>query len=114
MGIVVTLGMLDALILLVANMRGLSLSAAFEKPLAVFVLLCGLWNTFWYGMQHLQQFWGLVAVGSGVAMIIAACVLLAKYKSPSLNVVLTALLGAFFVLYTVTIVQLNLGLQIIS
>ncbi len=114
MGIVVTLGMLDGLILLVANMRALSLPTVFKKPLAIFVLLCGLWNALWYGVQNVQQFWGLVALGSGVAMIITAWAVLANYKSQPLNLVLFVMLAAFFLLYTVTIVQLNLGLPIIS
>ena len=113
MGIVVMLGMLAGLVLMLANIRQVSLKSLVVKLLAVFVLLCGLWNAFWYGTQHLQQFWGMVAFGSGLVMIVTAMVVLSKRQSMPLNLVLITLLSASFLLYLVTIVQLNLGLPII-
>ena len=114
MGIIVMLGMLAGLVLLLANSRQVFLKPWLIKMLAVFVLLCGLWNAFWYGIQHLQQFWGMVALGSGLAMIMSALVILSKRHSMPLNLILITLLSASFLLYLVTIVQLNLGLPFVS
>ena len=33
------------------------------------VLAAGLWNVFWYGVQHFTEFWGLAALISGALMI---------------------------------------------
>ena len=114
MGIVVMLGMLAGMVLMLTNIRQVLLKPLLVKLLAAFVLLCGLWNAFWYGIQHLQQFWGMAALGSGLAMILAAWVILGKRKPLPLGLVLVTLLLASFLLYLVTIIQLNLGLPIIS
>ncbi len=33
------------------------------------ILAAGLWNVFWYGVQHYKEFWGLAALISGVTMV---------------------------------------------
>lgn len=113
MGIIMTFGMLVGLVLLLAQIREISFKPAVVRLLATFVLLCGLWNTFWYGLQNIQQFWGLAALGSGLAMILTAWVILTERKSLALNLVLVTVLLASFLVYLVTIVQLNLGRQLI-
>lgn len=33
------------------------------KILAALVIVAGLWNTFWYGVQHPAEFWGQARFG---------------------------------------------------
>ena len=43
-----------------------------QKLIGWVLLAAGLWNTLWYGLQHLTEFWGISALISGVLMIITA------------------------------------------
>ena len=35
----------------------------------------GLWNVLWYGLRHLYEFWGQMALGSGVLMLMLSVLL---------------------------------------
>jgi hypothetical protein len=132
MGIVVTVFML--LGLLAACPYPLRVLSFFQgKPqlkqaIGIGLMLTGLWNSLWFGLRHWSEFWGLAALGSGLCMIVVACVLLwpvpsalgsqgsaaeqvgrtAKRLAP---VALAGLLAAFL-LYSISLIRLNLGLPI--
>lgn len=82
------------------------------------VVLGGLWNSLWYGLQNLNQFWGLAGLVSGVIMLLAAFLILLQNNArevPGIAVTLVKIgLLLSFLLYAVTLVQLNLGLDIID
>ncbi|WP_229794190.1 hypothetical protein [Arenicella chitinivorans] len=89
---------------------------------AFLLSVCGLWNV-GYGVVNLTAFWGWAALLSGVTMVIAAAVIF-LYHGQAARVTftwvdimkpwVTALLAGFFLLYSVTLVQLNLGYSIIG
>ncbi len=43
-----------------------------QISIAVIVLLAGLWNVLWYGVQHLGEFWGNAALVSGLLLLSTA------------------------------------------
>lgn len=131
MGIVVTVFMLLALLLLspwpaqlVAWRRA---GAAACRTLAFGVLTAGLWNALWHGLRHLGDFWGIAALVSGLLMVAAAVLSLRsgaadaphplagdQHGLKSLTAVLMGALAACFLLYAVTLVRLNLGYAIVG
>ena len=93
------------------------------------LLILGLWNFAWYGLRHLGSFWGHAALATGIVMLLTGILLLVEigytktqrmpillgvYKllRPIRGVILIALLAGFL-LYAVTLIQLNLGYPII-
>ena len=83
----------------------------------------GAWNALWYGLRHLGSFWGNTGLVTGLIMLMAA-VLLNKTNTGSLltliyrvlqplRVLVFLALSASFLLYLVTLIQLNLGYPII-
>lgn len=126
MGIIVTLAMLFGLVVLRPTpwREEINVSApAYLRicgglSLAVF----GVWNV-GYGVQHLREFWGWAAFLSGAVMLSAAWLIggLLQFESgqsePAIaryRRIITLLLAAFFLLYSVTLVQLNLGFAILG
>ncbi len=80
------------------------------KILGALVLAAGLWNTFWYGVQHLTAFWGQAALGSGILLIISGLYVLRPSMLPAFLIrlkplVLILLLGCGL-LYAITIARL--------
>jgi len=80
------------------------------KILAALVIVAGLWNTFWYGVQHPAEFWGQAALASGALMIIAGLYVLRPAMLPAIflkikPLVLVLLLGCGL-LYAITIARL--------
>ncbi|MGQ7843062.1 hypothetical protein ACUNV4_01200 [Granulosicoccus sp. 3-233] len=71
----------------------------------------GLWNVLWYGLRHPTEFWGLMALGSGLLMTLlsALLVLPAAHQPALLNrlrpYALIGLLG-FAITYVVGIYRL--------
>ncbi|MGH1441105.1 MAG: hypothetical protein ACRBBR_13390 [Cellvibrionaceae bacterium] len=135
MGIVVTLFMLLAL-LLVSPIPVVNLKKCMHikglVPFIGFGLLCmGLWNALWFGIRHWHLFWGQAALVSGLCMVVLAVFIIDKHNlikegalsvlfkrisvllQPVYIVFLLGLLVSFF-LYFVTLVQLNLGYPIVS
>lgn len=114
MGIVMALVMLAGLIVILKNNR----QATVTKAVALLLLLGGLWNALWYGLSHLGDFWGAAALVSGLVMIAAALFLWlsvnGKPQKVAFKILLACALGLSFLLYFVTLVQLNLGYDIIG
>lgn len=80
------------------------------KAVGFILAAAGLWNVFWYGLQHLTEFWGLMALGSGILMTITAIFIIGRPQLPQWltklkPVVLLGLLG-FALTYAITIIRL--------
>ncbi|MEM7563128.1 MAG: hypothetical protein AAF353_08785 [Pseudomonadota bacterium] len=81
-----------------------------RKTGAWVVLAAGLWNVFWYGVQHPTEFWGIAALVSGFLMLLTAMYVLKPSRLPVLlrpmkPLVLCLLLGCAL-LYAITIARL--------
>lgn len=125
MGIVVSIAMLAGLCIFLINpvsiFRSLP-SNNFKVHFLVgfFLGAAGLWNAFWYGLRNVDSFWGQAALVSGLIMLVSALVVLMSLRRPAEIVerrwfhwLLIAGLLASFLLYATTLVQLNLGIQIL-
>lgn len=129
MGIVMCLMMMVSLLLIRPmsqfKINLLVAKASVFKALAILVLLAGCWNGLWYGLRHLNSFWGNAAIVSGAFMVLTAIIALysQKYVKAStvqslvwmklVECVISAGLLTFLALYLVTIIRLNLGLSIL-
>ncbi len=129
MGIVVCVALMVSVFCVWGERRSLiepSLLNRQRSVVAVFVLLVGVWNVFWYGLRNTDTFWGQAAIVSGAFLMIAAVQIMAdKYASfsPLINNIGDALFNIRYVtlaglvlsalLYLVTLIQLNLGFEII-
>jgi len=75
MGTIVTVCMLVALVfssdLPLLNVTS-KLPLAINRLVASIILAAGCWNFFWYGLQHVTEFWGQMALLSGLLMIVTA------------------------------------------
>lgn len=129
MGIVVTIAMLLGLIVFIPKLK---YYIKIQQGLFIgcFLLFAGLWNSLWFGLRHWQVFWGYAAIISGVAMVLASVLILKDYKDSfllskkwlnnaytllyPLRAFIVVVLFLSFLLYTVTLVRLNLGMSIIS
>lgn len=93
---------------------------------AQIIFFGGCWNTFWYGFNAMNSFWGVVAIVSGILMILASLFIFLRVKTAEQDMshdsfpysiifewLLSIGLLAFFLLYLITLVRLNLGLSII-
>lgn len=129
MGIVVCITMLLGLLAFVRNWRR-SVKASWLDGLTrsapTLLIVMGLWNAAWYGLRHLGSFWGNAALITGIIMLLAGLILFVESKpqrSPALLAVYQKLkllrlpifiaLLAGFLLYAITLIQLNLGYAII-
>ena len=110
MGIVVAIALLFGVLALFSVQR-----LARQKWLVILLALTGAWNVHWYGLQHIGEFWGWIALASGATMMMSSIVLhkgSQAYSSLVLWLLRFAMLG-FLLLYVVTIIQLNLGYPIL-
>ncbi|MEO8546341.1 MAG: hypothetical protein ABI434_22330 [Burkholderiaceae bacterium] len=132
MGIVVCVFMLLGLLLLwpwsSPTARGRQRRRAWARSIAIGVLLAGAWNALWHGLRHLDAFWGIAALLSGLLMMATAARVLRRLLSirtlanpaaPAASGGLTDRLlfvGLLvcFALYAVTLFRLNLGYSIIG
>jgi uncharacterized membrane protein YiaA len=81
----------------------------------------GLWNVI-YGYLNIDGFWMLASIISGSAMIFASYYVFSERHDDSNSVVsvssirkaVVTLLAISFLLYAVTLIQLNLGYSILS
>lgn len=133
MGIVVTIFMLLGL-LMASPFSMVSLGrqrqhALVANTIGYGLLLAGLWNSLWHGVRHLEYFWGVAALVSGVFMVLVAVIILVRYgrnalffhsvlqsvyqKISPLSLLWIAGLFCSFCLYAVTLIQLNVGLAIL-
>ncbi len=139
MGIVVTVFMLLGLLLLLPLSAVKPLARLQEKKrqkvesvhfVGIGLFVAGAWNSFWHGLRFLDYFWGVAAVVSGLFMMLTAVIILKRYGhgfniikplldhvyrviSPLSFIWVVGLLLSFL-LYSVTLVQLNLGLPILG
>ena len=85
----------------------------------------GAWNALWYGLQNTASFWGKTGLITGLIMMLSAVVLTTQLNQNKIITRLYKILNPFriplfvtllasFMLYLVTLIQLNLGLPIIS
>ena len=110
MGTVVTVCMFTGLIIATPLPMLKNIPSLLKKICAYVVMIAGLWNVLWYGLQNLTEFWGMAALASGVLMIVTAVYILAPSRLPgwlvlAKPVVLTLLLG-YAMLYAITIARL--------
>jgi len=85
-----------------------------SKVISILLLLGGLWNVLWYGLQHTGSFWGNAAIITGCCMVLAALHLLNILTLSQGNKLYALCLTTGFLLYSITILQLNLGYPIIK
>jgi hypothetical protein len=102
-----------------------SFSSKVKSFAPVVLATSGAWNTLWYGLQNTAIFWGKVGLITGLIMMLSAALLttqlnqnetitrLYKILKP-FRIPLFVTLLASFLLYLVTLIQLNLGLPIMS
>lgn len=78
MGTVVALCMIITLVF-VNRVPGISLNRV-TPPMVLRIIgivtgAAGLWNVLWYALRHLGEFWGQMALGSGLLMTLLSAVL---------------------------------------
>ncbi|MEM7360180.1 MAG: hypothetical protein AAF431_13850 [Pseudomonadota bacterium] len=100
-----------------------SILGRIQSVAPLLLAIMGAWNALWYGLRNLGSFWGNAGLLTGLIMMMAA-VLLNKANTGSLlaliyrvlnplRVLVFVALLASFLLYLVTLIQLNLGYPII-
>jgi len=113
MGTIVTVCMLIGLLFAVPyaiNGKLKSMPSAISLLVGGIVFAAGGWNTFWHGLRHLTNFWGIAALVSGVFMMLTALYIM-QLKSVPVGLlrirpyVLVGLLICFLV-YAITIARL--------
>lgn len=114
MGTVVTVCMF-VIILFANRMPGISLNRiaplALLRTVGVITGAAGLWNVLWYGLRHIGEFWGHMALGSGVLMtLLSALLILSPANQPPIvnklrPLAILALLG-FALTYAVKLYSL--------
>ena len=132
MGIVVTIVMLFGLVVLRPtpwrSSQTFEPNIVFVAVAVVSLAVCGLWNFLWFGLRHLSEFWGWAAIISGLSMILSAQLIITQHiiaqhserfniigtKLVKIKGIITSILALSFILYAVTIIQLNMGLPIIG
>jgi len=124
MGIVVSLAMLLALFMMCfASTCNQPKYQALTKVGMSFVVLLGVWNAAWYGIPNIASFWGMTALLSGVFMLFAGQIIYLEVTQSAITrharyfdfkLVTTMVLGLYFLLYAITIIQMNLEMPIIN
>lgn len=128
MGIVVCISMLLGLLMFTPKAWITNKSLVkWQFIIAVQLYLFGVWNAAWYGIQHLGSFWGMAALVSGLAMILSGILLAVESRDEKSKFIISfyqliklirsltvVALLASFLLYAVTLIQLNLGVPIIQ
>ena len=135
MGIVVCVSLLLSLLVFLdrklrarrPEKNSLALVSRPEVAIAWVLLVVGLWNILWYGLRHMHAFWGQVAIASGLSMLFAAILLHGSRQTEASSLISKVyrwvrpikpliIVGLFasFLLYAITLIQLNLGMEIIN
>lgn len=101
---------------LVLGALGMAFSLKSPRPMVIGLGLlleaAGIWNAFWYGLQHFSEFWGQMAFWSGIAMFVsgALCLRMSKpefrLKIRRVVPLLALVLAAFGGFYSWTIYNL--------
>ncbi len=113
MGTIVTVCMLIGLIVgavTTNSSQKKSLPNWLTIPIGVVVFAGGAWNTFWHGLRHPTEFWGIAALVSGLFMMLVAVSIIKGVKTPAwlISIRPWALVGLLccFLLYAITIYRL--------
>ena len=81
-----------------------------RQTVGIVVVTAGAWNVLWYSLQHLDEFWGLAALVSGVLMLITGIALINQEFLPAsiqkAHGLLLLVLGGCALLYAYTIYTL--------
>lgn len=122
-----TIAMLLGLVVLRPTPWRADISSQVDLRFVVFtsaaLLFFGLWNVLWYGLRHFDSFWGFAAIFSGIVMVLSAVIIFLERGEPavtdstwvgSIRSIVVWVLAGCFLLYAVTLVQLNLGYPTIS
>ncbi len=120
MGIVVCISMLLGLAVLQPSPWNRSARVDHHKGFVLFTAIAlatlGCWNAL-YGFFNIDGFWRWASLLSGIIMVIAAAYIFVERTRDAsrslLRRIVTILLAVSFVLYAVTIIQLNLGYPIL-
>ena len=83
MGTVVTVCMFTGLLVAAPLAALKNIPILLRKICAGVVMVAGLWNVLWYGLQHFAEFWGMAALISGLLMIVTAAYILAPSRLPA-------------------------------
>ena len=115
--------MLLALVMMLFNKRFVKNKNRIPVNLGIgFIALSGLWNSGWYGVQNVPFFWGFAALISGLFMLASAITFYLEQYKPEISssctygasrLAIIVGLSLYFLLYLVTIVQINLDMPII-
>ena len=110
MGTIMAVSMVMA-VLFAAHLPLLDKLAPILRKLASgWVFLAGTWNVFWYGVQHITEFWGVAALVSGALMLVTSVYIYKPEKLPisvqKARPLVLLLLSACACLYGVTIYNL--------
>ena len=120
MGIVVCIVMLMGLVVLRPTPWRTEVSSTqalgFVRLTAAALFFIGAWNVM-YGFLKIEGFWCYASMVTGIVMLVASVFVLVESRgtikfSRFRTVVITAL-AASFLLYAVTLIQLNLGYPIL-
>lgn len=121
MGIVVCVAMLFGLVILRPSpfnaKQRVNFNAEFKRVVCLALAVLGIWNAL-YGLLKISGFWCFMSIVSGLAMVLAAGLIAidqseqmeARSKVGSSIILVLAL---SFLVYAVTLIQLNLGYGIL-
>jgi hypothetical protein len=120
MGIVVCIVMLLGLVVLRPTPWRAEVTSSqapkFVLFTAVLLFTVGAWNLT-YGYLSIDGFWQLASVISGITMIVASILVMLERERATnvgrLRTLVIVLLALSFLLYAVTLIQLNLGYPIL-
>lgn len=120
MGIVVCIVMLLGLVLLRptpwSGAEASSHDPRFVYTVAALLAALGCWNLV-YGYLKIGGFWHIASIVSGLIMMVASAFVLIEKDNPAKNCPfrnsIVTLLAVSFLLYAVTLIQLNLGYPIL-
>jgi len=120
MGIVVCISMLLGLVVLQPTPWNRAARVEHHQSLVLFAAIAlavlGCWNVL-YGFFYIEGFWCWASLVSGITMVVAAAYIFVERRTDAsgcyVRRIVTTLLGLCFILYAVTIIQLNLGFPIL-
>lgn len=119
MGIVVTLCMLLGIGLLAKReLFSSNFSRSAIDTMAYIILAAGIWNTFWHGLRHMTEFWGVMAIVSGLCLMATSLIVLqSRAPNPLKNLAeqlvrmkpwVLAGLSVCFCMYLLALIRLNM------
>ena len=110
MGTIVTFCMLMT-VLFAGRLANRIAPAWLLKAVGALAVAAGLWNVLWYALRNIGEFWGTMALGSGILLItLGTTLILPAARLPGwlnkIRPVLVFILLAFALYYAQTLYQL--------